>query len=149
MIILSDRAVAIDGVKVPIEDLDETFRQVPGGHLVYLNAVKSDKVARSSGYTTLGLLAGGLILIAVDNTNGRYCDTFCFTTGDVIGFFAIAFGVPIVGTAALLTRGKAKRRLRHAVQLYNQYVLEDVSINTSPSLHVGFTSNGFGFVVTF
>ena len=149
MVIVSPKTVIKDDVQVPYKSLNDTFKKVPGGHLVYLNSLKSDRKARSTGWTSLGLLAGGVLLIAVDNPGGRYCDTFCFTAGDIIGFFAATFGFASVGIAALITRAKANKRQRNAVYLYNLSIRDDISHAPKQSLEFGLTSSGLGIVYRF
>jgi len=116
MKVISSKTVEIKGQRIPYQNLHERFEPIPGGSFVYNNSLISDKKARSTGYTTLGLIGGGVLLALVDNREGP-CDNFCFTTGQVIGFLSVTVGGSIVGTAALITRAKAAKRQRQAVDL--------------------------------
>jgi len=150
MKIISAKTVSIDGHRIPYQNLHEQFEPIPTGTEAYLNSLKSDKRARDTGYTTLGLIGGGaLLLLAGNATQNSSCAGFCLNAGQAIGFLSITVGGSIVGTAALITRAKSVKKIEHAVSLYNQYHVEEVGAQSAPSLHLGLTSHGIGLVYNF
>ena len=134
---------------IPYDRSENIFKEVPEAYDKYQKSLRSLKTGKSLGYITLGVFGVSILAIALDNTNGRYCDTICLTTGDAVGIIGIGLVVPLFGTISVANHFTGISRQKRAIENFNRG--KDISSRSiSPSsLRFGMTSNGIGFVFTF
>lgn len=135
--------VVLDKKIIPYKSAEHFFINNIETHRYYEKSRSQIKAGKILGYSTV---AGLVIGVAVPLSSGHsgYCDTFCLTTGDIIGLITLFLVVPPLGTTALLIHSAGKRNMKRAIQSYNQSVL-----NKGTSLALGTTKNGIGFTLTF
>lgn len=111
----------------------------------YFKSVRSLKTARWQGFSSLGLIGGGLLLaVATKDSN---CSGFCITDGQVFGWISAFFIGPLLGTSALLFEMSGRSKQKRVLSIYNSnYVeLEDQSgvylklTNSSVGISLGIT----------
>ena len=90
----------------------------------------------------------GALLLLADNNSG-YCDTFCFTTGDVIGFFTIGLVAPITGSAGTGIHAGGNKYGRAAFSQFNSSRTPIMDEQENDYLRIGVAENGFGFTLRF
>ena len=88
------------------------------------------------------------LLLLADNTSG-YCDTFCFATGDVIGFFTIRLVAPITGLTGIGIHAGGNKYGRAAFSQFNSSRIPIMDGQENVYLRIGVTENGFGFTLRF
>ena len=145
---LSKENIYYNGQQIPFLKAENIFEAVPKAYHEYRRAKRSINSSKVLGYTTIGLIVGGITAIAVDNVGDEYCDTICFTLGDGIGVIAIGVA-EIVGTTALLINGGGIRRQRRAISYYNDHFKDQSYYEPTPELYFGVTQNGIGFYLNF
>lgn len=104
---------------------------------LYVKSIKSLKNAKAFGWGSIGVLGAGALAIALDNTNGMYCDTFCLTTGDIIGILSIFLVTPITGTIALISEAQGRARQKKLIHWLNDSISLKEPVQT---LELSFTS---------
>ena len=120
-------------------ELHDIMKNDAAAYDLYQEFERTRAVCDFTGYTTLVLIGGGLILIGLDQ--GSY--------GSVI-IGAIGLGGSIItGTIALVTLGMSNNQLFDAVNIFNENLNQPKTGSLSPQLDFGIAQNGIGFVLKF
>jgi len=120
-------------------DLHMVMVNDPAAYDKYEEYERTRAVCDFTGYSTLVLIGGGLLLIVLDD---GYSDS------SIIGAIAIG-GSIITGTVALVSLGISNNQLKDSVNLFNENLKHPPTGSLSPQLDFGISQNGVGLVLRF
>lgn len=130
------------------DELGFVFKENPILTNQFTTAVSSYKIGKILGYTTLGLLGGGIFATAVDRRD-MYCGgIYCFTTGDVIGIISILFVSPITGTIALISHCNGISKMNTLIDSFNKIQLDAFGRKIEQP-QLGLATSGIGISISF
>jgi len=110
----------------------------------YQNFLLIKDVSKISGYGTLVIGGGGLILMAL--SPGDCNDTLC--TGYILGIFGV-LGSFITGPIALFTHGISNGLLKKSVKVFNKNNSALKTGQLPMELEIKYSRNGVGLVLNF
>lgn len=138
-------SVYVDNQKIRYNDLEPLFLPIPEAHKYYTKSLVSKKKANAFGYTSLGSLAVGLLLL---EARGDNCRRTCAI--QTVSIISVIFVFPISGLVGLIENGHTNRSRKKAVNLYNQHNgIGSLESKLPPQLSLGLGSNGLTFSLTF
>lgn len=147
---ISKIGIRHDGTALFYNDSEHLFKTVPSSHEIYIKSKKAFKTAKVFGIAALGSVGVGVILSGIPPDPDMYCDTFCFSTAQVIGFITAGIGFPLFGTIGVIANNIGKSKQRKAIDLYNNHYGNSLSDSRSQVIwSFGFSENGMGIVVRF
>ena len=113
---------------------------------MYTSAMKKKENAKYLGYTALGFVGAGVILIALeDGDNENY-----ILTEAVYGLLSIIVIAPVLATASLINRIKYNNKRRKTIALFNNTKeISYIDKSNDWDLKLGTGQYGYGLVLNF
>ena len=129
------------------QEMDEIFNKNAEANSHYLLAKKQLKNSKTWGYTSLGSLAFGGILLASSPPAKNIAEAF--SAGRVLSVLAVAVVFPSTGTVGIIKYANGNKSRRLAVSTFNESYSTQLPKQKAVELSIVGRSNGLGLQLNF
>lgn len=134
------------GERYKFKDMRNIFSENALALENYDQAISWGKYSKMFNIGTISSLGIGAIALALDPPGDMYCDLFCITSGELIGYTMLIIAAPMAIVALCLTATTTTYR-DDSVKIFNQE--PHTGDDTSLELKIGLGQNGLGLFVGF
>jgi hypothetical protein len=135
-----------EGKVYKYSDMDKVFNQSAVANSYYLLSKKQLKNGKTWGYTSLGSLAFGFLLVAVSPDAEGFLE---ISTGQAIGGVFAVIVFPVTGLIGLINHANAKQNQKRSVETFNQEYGIELPKKNPVELNIASISNGVGLQLKF